>query len=73
MHTSGQHSLQLIIKRSNPIFKLRKIRNNTYWSFRPRRWAGKTVSNGTNYQSLNLSKDNKRPLAAVADNTSKKC
>ena len=37
--------------------------------FRPRRWAGKTVSNKQTIKVLNLSKDNKRPLAAVADNT----
>ena len=36
--------------------------------FRPRRWAGKIVSDKKTIKVFNLSNDNKRPLAAVADN-----
>jgi NAD+ kinase len=36
--------------------------------FRPRRWSGKIVSDKKTIKVFNLSNDNKRPLAAVADN-----
>ena len=55
---------------NGPILSLnsRKLGITPISPFRPRRWVGKTVSNKQTIKVLNLSKDNKRPLAAVADN-----
>ena len=36
--------------------------------FRPRRWRGKIISNNLKIKVNNINKDNKRPVAAVADN-----